>query len=229
MDYQEALRTHLVELLNGHGVEAEVKGDSVYVPATNATLRLMVVNQYPTGTVLMGCTASRDDQPEVTDLWAGVGSTVHESVIDGVRAFCAQDFHVLLASHGGLLERDQVQYDVIEKGDRTWDLYTGPMVGRTSEEADIQLHVDWSRVVSQIRDVANRRVHAFRLFVSVLNGEVTYEALMDGEEQRGLLDLLRQFELDAPQSGYSSQRLFACLVERLGGEPAHQKEGVCAD
>lgn len=175
----------------------------------------------------MACSASREGQAEVRDLWAGIGGNTTESVKQGLAAFCLQDFHVLLATHGGLLETDQVDHEVFKRDGATWDLYTGALVGRNSEHGIVRLALDWTAVVSTISQVVSGQVHALRLFVSALNGEVTYEALLDGEECPALLQLLRMTPLEAPEHGYGSQRLFACAVARAFDQPTHLVQGIC--
>lgn len=227
MKFKEQLAASLAELISGHGIECEVRADQVLIPRTNTSMSLMVVQEYPNGTVLMGCSASRKGQPDVRDLWAGLGANTTDSVKQGLAAFCLQDFHVLLATHCGLLETDQVEHEVFMRDGSSWDLYTGALVGRSSEHGAIQLTLDWAALVRTISHVVSRQIHALRLFVSVSNGEVTYEALLDGEECPDLLQLLQEAPMKAPEQGYGSQRLFACAALRASGQPAHSAQGVC--
>ena len=84
------------------------------------------------GTTTSSARFKRDDEVTVTDRCAGFGDTVESAKADGVHAFCCGTFHVLLAALWGVLERDQVDHEILFVEDREWDVYMGPCTSRAS-------------------------------------------------------------------------------------------------
>lgn len=218
----EQLLRLLHGFLDGHGVEARIEGDKVVLPRTQAAMTLELVDTYPSGSVLLGCRAWRGGHPVLQDLWAGLGEHRSAALNDGVQAFTIQDFHVLLASHAGVLEDEQVEWYAFEKDGATYDLYVGPMNGRASPGTALELVPQWDALVAAIEETTVGSAHAIRLFASALGGKLTnLEALRDGETHPALARLLAQSVKGVTGTGYASQRLFACVLRRSGEAPAH--------
>ena len=121
----------LVQLLDGHGVEAVVREGAVYLPRLDRWANLWM-HQTSERMHLLEVVATVDDEVTVTDRCAGFGDTVESAKADGVHAFCCGTFHVLLAALWDMLERDQVDHEILFVEDREWDVYMGPCTSRAS-------------------------------------------------------------------------------------------------
>ncbi|MCA8954812.1 MAG: hypothetical protein KDC87_01990 [Planctomycetes bacterium] len=87
----------LVDLLEGHGVAAELRGGLVYLPGLDRWANLWMYRA-ASGVPLIEVRATGPDGAAVADRCAGIGSTVEAARADGARSFSAGTFHVLLAA-----------------------------------------------------------------------------------------------------------------------------------
>ncbi|MFT5685610.1 MAG: hypothetical protein ACI8RZ_006564 [Myxococcota bacterium] len=227
-EFNPKLAHFLHGLLNQHGIPAQRDEARITIERTGATLTLRLIEDRTPGWALMGITAQRPGQPLLRDVWVGLGATLTEAVRDGIGAFCRQDFHVLLASHGGVLEVDQVEHAVIVKDGQTWDLYCGPWVGRSRAGGGIAMDLDLTTLSGLFESQARSAVHSGRLFVSTSDGKVTSEAMLDGVSSPVLLDALKAATGELPDTGYASRRLFFAGMLRGGEEPVHAVVRECA-
>jgi len=223
------LATLLVGLLAGHGVEATQRDELVLVENNESQWVRLTVTKCGEASIQMQVMAAGPGGLIVSDSWAGLGNEMNIAVKDAVHYFCVGDFHVLLAALWGLLEEDQVDYHVVATENGRWDLYLGGWVSRRSDpQSSTQ---PWAAFTKALLDAApvllrQRRVRTGRVFVAIVNGDTTYEALLD-EQPSGELDaVIRSVPLTPSVSGYESHRLFFLAIPR-DGEDAHRRVRKC--
>lgn len=218
----------LASLLTGHGVEAVVLEDMVHLPQPGLWASLWMEAAQP-GTFLFELRATTRGEAVVVDRWAGVGSDVEEGKRDGLLSFCRGTFHVLLAAVWGVLERDQVDHCVWWVDGREWDLYFGPCTMRQSlGVAPLVLPPSMvDRVMDQFQHhLTAGEVHAARLYLAVVNGQITVEALVDDVPSPKLQEAFQGAGWSLPANGFASLRWFLAASPRVGG-PTHRIERNC--
>lgn len=215
----------LVQLLEGHGVEAVVREDAVYLPRLDRWANLWM---HPTSERmhLLEVVATVDDEVTVTDRCAGIGDTVESAKADGVQAFCSGTFHVLLAALWGVLERDQVDHEILFVEHREWDVYMGPCTTRIS--AGVQALVLPQALPDLVlqqwkRTLVDRRVHTARLYLAVVNGAVTVEAMIDDQPDAAMAEVFGGADWALPAAGFASLRWYLAACPRTDG-PTHAVE-----
>lgn len=223
---------HLVQLLVDHGVRASQGGGLVRVGADESRwVRLTAMrDDSSSSAVRLHIDAGGPGGVVLTDSLNGLGADAGVALTDALKHFCLGDFHVLLAGLWGILEEDQVDHFTVSTENGPWDLYFGAWVSRMS---DLQnpLPAPEAAFLKAVVEACptfliERKARAGRMFVAVLNGELTYEALLDMEPSDDLDRVLRAVPLAPPASGYASQRLFFLALPR-DGEPAHSRVGRC--
>lgn len=218
----------LVDLLQGHGVEASVSDGLAHLPQLGRWANLWITQERP-GTFLLELRATTAGAVVVADRWAGIGQTAEDAQRDGLKSFCQGTFHVLLAVLWGVLEREQVDHEVRTLEGRDWDFYLGPCTLRTS------VGVPPLVLPAELPDVAIREfsryltdgeVHTARVYVGVVNGVVTLEAVIDDATSIPLQDAVAQVGWSFPAAGFASLRWFFAACPR-GGGPSHRVERTC--
>ena len=71
------------------------------------------------------------------------------------------------------------------------------------------------------------RVHAVRLYLGVLNGAVTVEALVDDEDDPALAELFAGAAWRLPEAGFASLRWFIAACPRSNGPSHHTERAAC--
>jgi hypothetical protein len=216
----------LVDLLKGHHVDALVRDDMVYLPALDRWANLWM-HQTGKSTWLVevrATTASPDTT--IADRCAAVGDTIQVAGQDGLQAFCSGIFHVLLAAVWGVLEREQVDHEVRVVGGRSWDIYFGPCTLRSMTDTEpLVLPAElMSLVPKQLdRTLTDTRVHTTRLYLAVLNGEVTVEAMVDDAPSEAMAQVFRSAAWVLPKKGFASIRWLIAASPQTNG-PSHRIE-----
>jgi hypothetical protein len=219
----------LVDLLAGHQVEAILEDDLVYLPRFERWANLWMTRT-DSGTYLIEVRATASNEVTIADRCAAVGTTFESAREDGLRSFCSGTFHVLLAALWGVLELDQVDHEVRVVRHRTWDIYMGPCTLRNSVGVEsLVLPRELVELVpKQLEQVlVQSRVHAVRLYIGVLNGSVTVEALVDDEEDPGLAELFASARWRLPATGFASLRWFIAACPRTSGPTHHTERSAC--
>jgi len=225
------LGAHLVKILVAHGVEAEeLDGRVVLEPGALRWARLTATLQPGPAPIQMQIEASGPDGAVVADSWYGLGDDVAVALDNAVQHFCFGDFHVLLAGLWGVLEEDQVDHYTVATDNGEWDLYLGAWVSRASDAQNVMPAPEAAFAKAFIeaapKVLNERRIHAVRVYVGALEGDLTYEALLDMEPNDELEAVLRSVPLSPPSTGISTQRLFFLTVPR-NGRSAHTRVGRC--
>lgn len=225
------LSAALLGLLRDHGIDASARGDLVLVADDERRwVRINASDTGDPGAVRLHVSAAGPEGATLVDAWTGIGEDLEAALADGLRHFCAADFHVLLAGLWGLLEEDQVDHRVVDAEGGAWDLYLGAWVSRSSEpfcglraparELERALEGGLGRIFRA------RKPHAGRVFIAVDGGARTDEGLVDMAPNEALDDLVRTLPAEGAATGYASQRLFFLALPR-GEGPAHQRVGRC--
>lgn len=219
----------LVALLAGHHVEAVVKDDLVYLPQLDRWANLWM-DQTASGSYLMEIRATASDDIMIADRCAAVGTTFESARSDGLQSFCSGTFHVLLAALWGVLELDQVEHEIRIVGRRTWDVYMGPCTLRNSAGVEpLVLPRELVELVpKQLEQIlTDSRVHTVRLYLAVVNGSVTVEALVDDEDDPALAELFAGARWQHPETGFASLRWFIAACPRTNGPSHHTERATC--
>jgi hypothetical protein len=222
---------HLLRLLDGHKIHARFDGTNVLVegdasrwvrfaaelPEHSNVLRLHVDAAGPGNTIL-------------SDSLNGFGDDIEQQLSDVLVHFCISDFHVFLAALWGVLEEDQVDYHFVVTDAGAWNLYLGAWFTRRTTEHDTMAPpvTDFANeLISRASTIlSERKPSTGRVFVAAREGVMTYEALIDGESNPALEELLRQLPLEHAQTGYASQRLFFIAIPN-DGIPPHRRVSRC--
>jgi hypothetical protein len=174
--------------------------------------------------------AAAADGTILLDALNGLGDDVESRINDVLMQFCLADFHVLLAGLWGLLEEDQVDHHEIVTDAGMWDLYLGPWLSRMSNPTETirPPESDFATALldAAARILAERKPTTGRVFVASLQGDMTYEGLIDGQPNDALETLLRSLPLEHCVTGYASQRLFFVAIPKNGGT-AHRRVSRC--
>lgn len=221
------LAGYLRDLLHAHDTAASIEGPFVRVTEADLLARFVLLDERP-GLVQLGVEAQVPGGDWLADSWLGVGEDLEVSIPEGLAAFCASDFHVLLAGLWGLLETDQVDHYEEDLPSGRWDVYVGPWVSRWIEQARLAVPGDAWEVIraTLVKLLTERRHHWARLFVGGNGEQTAFEALWDGHPDSRLETLLRSMDWALPDAGYASQRLFVLAVPNEG-TPAHRRVGHC--
>jgi hypothetical protein len=224
------LNHHLVELLAGHGVTASIVADEVLVDPNGAAASLRARRVNP-NSMLLSVNAVAPDGVWLTDLWAGLGEDDDAAVRDGLWAFCLNIFHVYLAATWGLLETDQVDHVELSSGDRTWDLYVGGLMNRSSSATELQAPPIWDGFLAAVSAVLLQRSASVvgRLYVNTLAQQMTFEALVNGKPDPVMANFWESLPWHANGAGFASQRMMWIAVPRSGVQPAHARVGRCSE
>jgi len=224
------LNSHLVRLLDAHGVAAAVSDGIVFVEPNNATAVLEAERTNP-HSLLLSLRATSPDGVVLPDLWAGLGSEDPPAIRDGLDAFCRGSFHVYLAATWGVLETDQVDHVEITSLERVWDVYVGGVVGRTSDSASLPVPAFWEPLLEAIEQVLAEGDSSVvgRLYAHHINAKMTFEALVNGEQDGVMEAFWRALPWQPSESGFASQRMVWIAVPRRGDKPAHTQVGRCVD
>jgi hypothetical protein len=226
------LSEHLVKLLLAHGVEAKQQDGQVLVGAGESRWARLTATREPDASFTrMHIDAAGPDGSIVSDSWSGFGKQPFDAASDAFEHFCLADFHVLLAGLWGLLEQDQVEYFTVTTDGGEWDLYTGAWVWRTSDPRN-GMPAPAAAFTQALMEALpglldERRIRAGRVFVASLDGELTFEAMLDMRLDDQLEAVLRSVPLVPPSTGYASQRMFFLAVPRQG-EATHVRVGRCS-
>jgi len=228
-----ALADYLAKLLRSHDVAASARGDRVLVDDDESRwVRLSAAPEPGAPFVRLHVDAAGPGGAVVSDSVTGWRDDVASSTQDALLHFCVGDFHVLLAGLWGVLEEDQVRHHVVSAVDGSWDLYLGSWVSRMSDPARTIVAPDAAFTEALLRIapelLRGRRVMAGRVYVAVVRGEWTYEAMVDLQANDALDAVLRALPLVHDVVDYGSQRLFFLAVARADG-PAHARVGRCAE
>jgi hypothetical protein len=125
---------------------------------------------------------------------------------------------------------DQVDHFTASTENGPWDFYFGSWVSRMSDPQNTLPAPEAAFFRAFLEAcptfLVERKARTGRIFVGVLDGELTYEALLDMEPSEDLELVLRSVPLSPPASGYASQRLFFLALPRDSG-PAHTRTGRC--
>jgi Family of unknown function (DUF6348) len=226
------LSEYLVILLRAHGVEAKQQDGQVLVGAGESRWARLTATREPGATsTQMHIDAAGPDGSIVSDSWNGLGKDPVVAENDAFERFCLGDFHVLLAGLWGLLEQDQVEHCVVVTDGGEWDLYLGPWVSRMFDPRNSMPAPDAAFADTLMEALpsllSERRTRAGRVFVAALDGELTFEGMLDMRPNDQLEAVLRSVPLMPPSTGYSSQRMFFLAVPRQG-EAAHVRVGRCS-
>lgn len=219
----------LAAILVGHQVEAVVKEDVVYLPQLDRWANLWM-HQTDGGTHLVEVRATAANGITIADRCAAIGTTLESAQADGLRSFCSGTFHVLLAVLWGVLELDQVDHEVRVGGQHSWDIYAGPCTLRNSTGVKpLALPRELIELVpSHLASIlSSPRVHTARLYLAVLNGAVTVEALLDDEDNLALADLFGGAQWHLPKEGFASLRWFIAASPRTNGPSHHTARSWC--
>jgi hypothetical protein len=219
---------HLARLLQVHGVEAETSEDAVWIPGVERWANLWM-SQTSTGSWLMEVRATVEGEEVIADRWAALGATQAAAFRDGLGSFCLCGFHVLLASVWGVLETDQVDHEVREVAGEAWDVYLGPYTTRVSGDTPPLLAP--RGLVDRVLEVvdgalAHGGTHVVRVYVAVVDGRVTVEALVDDEEHEALREAVATAKWEFPERGFAPLRWLIAARRRVDG-PAHQVAREC--
>lgn len=222
------LNVQLVALLAGHGVAAEERDHAVYVQSVARWANLWMW-QTEGGTFLMELRATASGEEVVADRWAAIGTTPDDAVRDGLQAFCRGGFHVVLAALWGVLEPDQIDHELRTVGSASWDLYLGPYTTRVS--VGVAPLVAPSGLVDRVLvaldgHLVGSSTHALRVYVAVVGGAVTIEALVDDEPSADVESAVANADWSFPAAGFASLRWFVMARQREPG-PAHLIERTC--
>jgi len=215
----------LADLLKGHLVEAILRDDMVYVPQLDRWADLWM-HQTEGGAYLLEVSATASHEVMVADRCAGIGDTAESAGKDALRSFCSGSFHVLLAALWGVLERDQIDHEIRLVAQRHWDLYLGPCTLRCSAGVEpLVLPQNLPDLVLKQLELTlkDSRVHTARLYLGVLNGAVTVEALIDDQPDAALTEVFRCSDWVLPETGFASLRWFLAACPRTNG-PSHSVE-----
>ena len=222
------LSQHLVHLLNGHRVDAELRDGLVWIPSVDRWASLVMYASRP-GTWLMEVRVTVDATTVLVDRWGAVGTSENEAVADGLSSFCTSGFHVLLAALWGVLETDQVDHEVRTVGVDTWDLYLGPFTTRVSRNVEPLVAPDsLADAVLAAMDAlpSSEATRMVRIYVASIDGDVTYEAVSNDEESEPLRRAVVDAGWSFPTRGFASLRWFLVARRRTSG-PAHSIARTC--
>lgn len=219
----------LADLLTGHQVEAVVEDEVVYLPELDRWANLWM-HQREGGHYLVEIRATASGDVTIADTCAAVGPTFEAAREDGLRSFCSGTFHVLLAALWGVLELDQLDHEVRVVNQKAWDVYSGPCTLRGSVGVDpLVLPRELVELIPlQIEQrLVDSRVHAVRLYLAVLNGSVTVEALVDNEADTALAEVFAGAQWQLPETGFASLRWFIAACPRTSGPSHHTERPSC--
>ena len=219
------LAENLASLLAGHHVEAILKEGLVYLPRLDRWANLWM-QRTERGSYLVEVRATASHEVTVADRCAGIGDTVESAREDGLRSFCSGTFHVLLAALWGVLERDQVDHEVRVVNQRYWDIYVGPCTLRNSagvKPLALPRELADSVPAQLDRTLVDSRVHVVRLYLGVVDGAVTVEALVDDEPDAALAELFGAARWVLPETGFAPLRWFIAACPQIKG-PSHLTE-----
>lgn len=129
-----------------------------------------------------------------------------------------------------MLERDQVDHEVRIVDRRPWDIYAGPCTLRSS--AGVQPLILPQELVELVpkqleRTLVDARVHVARLYLGVVNGAVTVEALVDDEPDAALAELFGTAKWVLPETGFASLRWFIAACPQRGGASHLTERPTC--
>lgn len=228
MERTTPLGPQLVDLLDGHGVRAEMRDDVVWLPDVGQWANLWMTAT-PEGRFLMDLRATAPEGGMVADQWVAMGTDVASARQDGLTSFCRCGFHVVLAGLWGVLEPDQVDHEVREVGGATWDLYVGPYFGRFTP--GLQGLRAPATLVDQVLSAFDTHLttghtHALRVFVASVNGATTFEAVVDGEPAEAVGEVVARANWPFPPTGFVSLR-WLVLARRQAGGPSHRTRRTC--
>ncbi len=231
LELDASLGSHLVKLLLDHGVQASHDAGLVLVgPDNSRWARLTATRESGSSSLQLHIDAAAPSDAILSDSLNGFGTETGLALGDALQHFCLGDFHVLLAGLWGLLEEDQVDHYTASAENGEWDLYLGAWVSRMSDPTNAMRAPETTFAKALIeaapKVLTERRPHAGRVFLGVLDGELTYEALLDMRPSDELDKVLRSVPLKLPPEGYASQRLFFLAMPRDVG-PAHARVGRC--
>jgi len=147
----------------------------------------------------------------IEEAFAGIG-TGQAGMRNGLQNFMQNSLHVLLAGFWQITDPDQVAITNWEISGRTYTAYSGYLVTRATDGVDVEIPQATLDVIDQaiLNEKLTSDTHWVRTFFANVNGQFTFESLLDNEPWDNGEAAVRSLPWKACD-GYYSARQFILL------------------
>lgn len=199
----------LKRLLERHGLDCVVENDWVVPNATLPAIRGLWYPYEVNG--VLNIQVLIKDGLVVEECFAGLGEGL-QAFRDAFHNFMVNSLHVLLAALWGANDPEQVTTEQWRIGDKEFTAYIGNFGTRASEGTHPAIPDGLFEAIERAvkKQALPGNYHWVRTFFCNLNGEWTFEALLDNENWAEGIDCLQALTWEKSR-GYYSVRNFMLL------------------
>jgi hypothetical protein len=205
-----ALVEPLMQLMQSHGIPCEIEREWVVPHGRLPAIRASWTGREGTG--VLEVEVLLDDRSLINECFAGIGEG-EAAIVDALRNFTINSFHVLLAAFWGVEDRDQVMVEEWTVSGNRFKACIGNFGRRGSLGVDPVVPHELFPLIQRTieRETLADGIHWVRHFFCDLKGERTFEALLDNEPWQAGLDAMQSIPW-VRSGGYYSVRNFLVLL-----------------